>query len=85
MPDRLAPALKQSFGSTWRTFWRLARQFFHEALGAFFALFAVYALIAAWRQWHRQSVRWVVAFAILYAAMMLGFAFASFRRARRIR
>jgi TRAP-type C4-dicarboxylate transport system permease small subunit len=85
MSERLVPALKQSFGGTARTFWRLARQFFHEAMGAFFAVFALYGVMAAWRQWHRQSVRWVVAFAIVYAVMMFGFAFASFRRARRVR
>jgi glycerol uptake facilitator-like aquaporin len=77
--------LRQSFGGTLRTFWRLSRQFFHEAMGAFFAIFALYGVMAAWRQWHHQPARWIVALAILYAVTMFCFAFASFRRARRIR
>lgn len=54
-------------------------------MGAFFAVFAVYGVLAAWRQWHRQPVWWIIVFAILYSVTMSVFAFASFRRARRVR
>lgn len=85
MSARLLPALRHSMGGTLRAFWRAARQLFHEAIGAFFAVFAAYGVLAAWRQWHRQPVWWVIVFAIVYAVMMSVFSFASFRRARRIR
>jgi glycerol uptake facilitator-like aquaporin len=61
------------------------RQLFHEAMGAFFAVFALYGLLAAWRQWKVGSVRWLIGFAIAYAIMMAAFSFIAFRRARRIR
>lgn len=67
-----------------RTFWRLARQLFHEAVGAFFALFAAYGILAAWRQWKAHPVVWVIAFSIAYAIMMAAFSLAAFLRARRI-
>jgi glycerol uptake facilitator-like aquaporin len=81
----MLPALRQSAGVTLKTFWRVARQLFHEAVGAFFALFAAYGLLAAWRQWHHRPAWWLVTFAIAYAVMMAAFAFGSFRRARRVR
>jgi len=85
MPARLMAALKHSSGGALRTFWRLARQFFHEAMGAFFAVFAAYGVLAAWRQWHRQKVWWIITFAILYAVTMAAFSVGSFLRARRVR
>jgi glycerol uptake facilitator-like aquaporin len=68
-----------------RNLWRVARQLFHEATGTFFALFALYGVLAAWRAWRYHPTPWIVAFAITYALMMGVFAFTSFRRARRIR
>ena len=68
-----------------RNLWRIARQLFHEATGTFFALFALYGALAAWRQWRYHPTPWLVAFAIVYSLMMGIFALVSFRRARRIR
>lgn len=67
-----------------RAFWRVTRQLFHEAMGTFFAVFAVYGIMAAWRQWKTHPVAWVIAFAITYTLAMAAFSFASFRRARKI-
>jgi hypothetical protein len=81
---RVIPALLNSGKGTLRTFWRAARQLFHETVGAIFSLFAVYGALAAWRQWKIHSL-WLMGFAIAYAVMMVTFAFVSFRRARQIR
>jgi hypothetical protein len=68
-----------------RVFWKVARQLFHEAAGTLFALFAVYAGTACWKQIHRPGGEWIAAFAAGYAAMMVFFSFSSFRSARRVR
>jgi len=85
MDSRTLPALKRSTGVTIRACWRALRQLFHEAMGAFFALFALYGALAAWRQWKFHSVKWLVGFALLYALMMAAFSIVAFRRARNIR
>jgi glycerol uptake facilitator-like aquaporin len=85
MPASLMPVFWKSLGVTWRAIWRVTRQIFHEAMGTLFAVFALYGVMAVYRQWHTRPVRWVVAFAILYAVMMAVWAFAAFRRARRVR
>lgn len=85
MDSRTLPALRRSTGVTFRAWWRALRQLFHEAMGAFFALFAAYGALAAWRQWKFHSVRWLVGFALAYAVMMAVFSVIAFRRARRIR
>jgi glycerol uptake facilitator-like aquaporin len=82
---RLIPALWNSSKVTLRVLWRVTRQFFHEAMGTMFALFAVYGGLAAFRQWKNRPALWLVCFAIAYALMMATFAFISFHRARRIR
>jgi glycerol uptake facilitator-like aquaporin len=84
MDPRVMPVLWRSMLVSFRAFWRVARQLFHEAVGAFFALFAVYGVIAAWRQWKGHPVVWLIAFSIAYAIAMVAFSVASFRRARRI-
>ena len=70
---------------TLRVFWRVTRQLFHEATGALFGLFAAWAAFAAWKQWKQRPILWLMGLAIAYAIMMAAFAFASFRRARRVR
>jgi glycerol uptake facilitator-like aquaporin len=85
MPADMLPVLWRSAVVTFRATWRAARQLFHEAMGAFFVVFALYGAMAAWRQWKYKPTWWLVAFAIVYALMMGAFAFLSFRRARRIR
>ena len=85
MSQDLLPVLWRSAGVTMRALWRVARQLFHEAAGTLFGLFAVYGVLAVWRQWKTRPVLWVMGFAIVYALMMAVFAFAAFRRARRVR
>lgn len=79
-------------GASWRAgatmlraFWKLARQLFHEATGTLFALFAVYAGAACWKQLQQPGNQWIAAFAACYAAAMTFFAVSSFRSARRVR
>jgi len=87
MPPQLGPTLWESIKIALRVIWRAVRQLFHETTGVFFALFAVYGGIAAWREWkyHPTYWIWIIVFAVLYAMMMAAFAFLAFRRARRIR
>jgi len=85
MPANLLPALWRAIVVMLRTLWRVARQLFHETTGALFGLFAAWAAFAAWKQWRQRPALWLMALAIAYAIMMAAFAFASFRRARRVR
>lgn len=84
MNPRILPLFWRSTMASMRAFWRVTRQLFHEAMGVFFAVFAVYGLTAAWRQWRVRPVVWVIAFAIAYTIAMSAFSVASFRRARKI-
>src|ERR1700751_2681700 len=85
MPANMLPALWRSSAVTSRALWRIARQVFHEFAGAMFIVFAVYGVMAAWRQWKTRPVLWLIGFAIVYALMMTIFGLVSFRRARRVR
>ncbi|MGA2898652.1 MAG: hypothetical protein ABSF40_00265 [Candidatus Acidiferrales bacterium] len=85
MATGVIPALWNSSKITLRVLWRAARQFFHEAMGALFAIFALYGAVAAWRQWHSKVAAWLLGFALVYAVLMAFFAVTSFRRARRVR
>ena len=78
-------ALWRGGSAMFRAFWKLARQLFHEAAGTLFALFALYAGAAAWKQDHQPGGQWIAAFALGYALMMIWFSFSSFRSARRVR
>ena len=85
MPGQLFPAFWESLWITLRALWRVTRQVFHEAMGALFAIFALYGAVAAWRQWHSKVAAWLLGFALVYAVLMAFFAVTSFRRARRVR
>jgi len=85
MPTQAMPSLWDMVRITMRVVWRVTRIVFHETTGVFFALFAVYGGIAAWRQWRYRPTHWVIAFAVVYALMMAAFAYFSFRRAKRVR
>ena len=85
MRANMLPALWRSSGVTFRALSRVARQVFHEFAGAMFIVFAVYGVLAAWRQWKTRPVLWLIGFAIVYALMMTIFGLVSFRRARRVR
>lgn len=77
--------LVKAVGIFWRTFWRVARQLFHEVTGAAFAMFALYGLMAAWRGHQARQQRWILALPLAYAAMMAGFAMSAYRSSRRVR
>ncbi len=64
---------------------RVVRQLFHEVAGAFFLLFAAIGGVSVWRYWKLGSELWVLGIALAFTLMMAGFAFASFRSARRVR
>jgi hypothetical protein len=85
MSADLLSAFWRSAKVTLRVLWRLTRQLFHEATGAFFLLFAAWAGFAAWKQWKHRPAVWLLGFAICYAIMMAVFAVAAFFRARRVR
>jgi hypothetical protein len=85
MAGKVMAAVGRSARATMPVLWRAARQFFYEATGTLFALFAVYGGLAAWRQWKHRPVAWLIGFAILYALVMAGFACGAFYRARRVR
>jgi hypothetical protein len=81
----MLPSFWQAARIFLRNLWRVVRQVFHEATGTFFALFALYGGLAAWRQWKYHPTPWLVVFAIFYSLMMAVFAFGAFRRSRRVR
>jgi hypothetical protein len=81
----MVSALWRSIQVVLATVWRITRQLFHEITGALFGLFAAWAAFAAWRQWRQRPALWLMALAIAYAVTMAAFAFAAFRRARRVR
>ena len=85
MSEDILSALWRSGKVILRVVWRLTRQLFHEATGAFFLLFAAWAAFAAWKQWKHRPAVWLLGFAISYAIMMAVFAVAAFFRARRVR
>jgi hypothetical protein len=68
-----------------RRFWRALRQLFHEMIGAVFAILALIWAQNSFRAWLRDVPRWVVALAATTAALMVFFAWTSFRRARQLR
>ena len=82
---RLIGALILVLSGFLRSLWRVARQLFHEASGAFFLLFAVVVATSVWREWRRGSAEWLIGLSVAFTVMMTAFAIASFRSARRVR
>ncbi len=78
-------ALARAAGGFTRTLARVVRQVFHETTAALFFLFAVVGALTAWREWHKGAAQWLVGLAVAFTLMMVGFAVASFRSARRVR
>ncbi len=85
MAQSLANALASAAGPFLRTLWRIARQLFHETTGALFVLFAVLGAATAWREWHKGAAEWLVAMPVSFSLLMVVFAVAAFRSARRVR
>jgi len=77
-----AEARTQQDGFT--RFWRTLKQLFYEMTGAAFAIFAFGWLNAAFRAWTRDVAHWLVAMALVVAALFAFFAVTSFRRARKL-
>ena len=67
-----------------RRLWRVLRQLFHEVVGAVFAILALGWMNAAFRAWTRDASRWLIALAVLVAALLVFFAVTSFRYARKL-
>jgi hypothetical protein len=67
-----------------RRFWIALKQLFHELVGAFFAVLALFWAQNAFRAWSNDGARWLIGAAILLAILMAGFSFTSFRNARRV-
>lgn len=65
--------------------WKVARQLFHETTGALFVVFAVVGAAGIWREWKRDAAVWVIAVTVAFTTMMLAFAVAAFRSARKVR
>jgi hypothetical protein len=67
-----------------RRLWRVARQVFHEVIGASFALLAFGWLNSAFRAWNRDVAHWLVGVSILVGLAFVAFSVSSFRRARQL-
>jgi glycerol uptake facilitator-like aquaporin len=85
MPAQASPSLWDMVLIALRVIWRVTRIVFHETMGVFFGLFALYFAVMAWRQWQSRPSYWLIAFAVGFALMMASWAFFSFRRSRKIR
>jgi hypothetical protein len=81
----LASALRFVGGSFLRSAWRAGRRLFHEVTSSFFAVFALGWAATAWREWHHDTARWLLALTIGFAVLMAAFAVTSFLQARRVR
>ena len=64
--------------------WRVAKQVFHEVIGATFAILAFAWLNAAFRAWTRDVAHWMIGVTIVVALLFVAFAVSSFRRARQL-
>src|SRR5271170_4103563 len=67
-----------------RRFWRALKQLFHEITGAMFAILALVWISKAFRAWAGDVARWLIALAIVIAAIFTFYAISSFRRAQKL-
>ena len=68
-----------------RRLWRALKQLFHEVIAAIFGILAFGWLNSAFRAWTRGEVaHWLVAVALVLAAIFTLYAISSFRRSRKI-
>jgi hypothetical protein len=67
-----------------RRLWRALKQLFHEVTGAVFALLALVWFSNAFRAWTRDVALWLIALAIIVAAIFAFLAVTSFHRAREV-
>ena len=85
MRTLLTNALARAAGTFLRTLLRVAQQLFHETTGALFIVLAIGGGASAWREWEKGAAQWLVGLAVGFTLMMVAFAVASFRSARRVR
>ena len=67
-----------------RRLWRVAKQVFHETMGAAFALLAVGWMNSAFRAWTRDAAHWLIGASIVVALLFGTFSVSSFRRSRQL-
>ena len=67
-----------------RRLWRVAKQVFHETIGAAFALLAVGWMNSAFRAWTRDTAHWLIGVSIVVALLFGTFSVSSFRRSRQL-
>ena len=67
-----------------RRLWRVAKQVFHEVIGAMFALLAIGWLNSAFRAWTRDVAHWLTGVSVVVALLFIVFSVSSFRRARQL-
>ncbi|HTB92753.1 MAG TPA: hypothetical protein VK728_07970 [Candidatus Sulfotelmatobacter sp.] len=84
MPTPSQAALPPGEPRGFRRLWRTAKQIFHEAVGAMFAVLAFGWLNSAFRAWTRDVAHWLIALAVGVAAIFVLFAISSFRRSRQL-
>ena len=76
---------KRSPVGFFRTLWRVARQVFHESMGAMFLILALFWTIAGLRQWMKGTATWTWAVIGAFALLLATFGVTSFLAARRVR
>lgn len=81
-----------ALGAGWgvaRSLWRVTRALFHEVTGALFLVLAFMgggATIREWRRFPQETHPWLrLGLSVAFTLMMLIFAIASFRSARRVK
>jgi sulfite exporter TauE/SafE len=84
MSTAVNPAPRPSGLRGFARLWRVAKQLFHEAIGALFAVLALGWMSSAFRAWTRDVAHWLIGVSIVVALVFIAFAVSSFRRARQL-
>jgi len=84
MSTAAGPASRSPQLRGFRRLWRVAKQIFHEVVGAMFAVLAFGWLNLAVRAWTRDVARWLIVASVGMALIFVAFAVSSFRRARQL-
>ncbi len=79
-----ASAVRTEQQGGFRRVWRTLKQLFHELTGAMFGVLALGWLNVVFRSWTRDTAHWLLAIALIVAALFAFFSVTSFRRARKV-